>query len=143
MFFADPAGALAEFHRVLAPERVDRGKRDNDARALTVRPRGAVIGRYVPEKADQLNRIVALPERHHLDAWLRGAGFQEVCLELETRGIQFSSFDDYFGGIAKGATLSGQEYVQLPADGQLAVREEVWRTWVTRGRSTAGDRDDV
>ena len=34
----------------------------------------------------------------------------------------------YFGGIAKGATLSGQEYVQLPADVQLAVREEVWRS---------------
>ena len=88
---------------------------------------GAVIGRYVPEKADQLNRFFALPEPHHLDALLRGAEFHEVCVQLETRGIQFSSFDDYFGGIAKGATLSGQEYVQLPADVQLAVREEVWR----------------
>ena len=127
MFFADPAGALAEFHRVLRPNGWTAvSVATTPERSLFARV-GAVIGRYVPEKADQLNRFFALPERHHLDALLRGAGFHEVCVQLETRGIQFSSFDDYFGGIAKGATLSGQEYVQLPADVQLAVREEVWR----------------
>jgi hypothetical protein len=44
---------------------------------------------------------------------------------IESRAIEFASFDAYFCGIEKGATLSGQEFVQLPAELQRRVREEV------------------
>jgi ubiquinone/menaquinone biosynthesis C-methylase UbiE len=127
MLFADPAGALAEFRRVLRPNGWTAvSVTTTPERSLFARV-GAVIGRHVPEKADRLNRFFALGEPNQLETLLRSAGFDEVCVQLETRGIQFSSFDDYFGGIAQGATLSGQEYVQLPADVQMAVCEEVWR----------------
>jgi hypothetical protein len=50
-----------------------------------------------------------------------------VQVESESRLIEFASFDAYFSGIEKGATLSGQEYVQLPDQVRHVVREEVRR----------------
>jgi hypothetical protein len=54
-----------------------------------------------------------------------GAGFQEVEIQTESRGIEFASFDENFSGIEKGATLSGQEFVQLSPNVQRRVRDEV------------------
>ncbi|RWM05661.1 MAG: hypothetical protein E5X80_24990 [Mesorhizobium sp.] len=86
-----------------------------------------MIARYSPEKAEKLNRFFSIPDATSLHSLLHGAGFQDINVQLETRPIKFSSFDDYFSGIAKGAGLSGQEYVQLPPDMKLIVRDEVWR----------------
>lgn len=127
MFFSDPRGALSEFRRVL---RVNGwaavSVTTTPERSLFLRI-GAAIARHVPEKADKLNRFFAIPDAARLHALLDGAGFQDIRIQVETRAIEFSSFDDYFSDIAKGATLSGQEYVQLSPDMQLAVREEVRR----------------
>ena len=56
-------------------------------------------------------------------------------VESESQTIEFASFDAYFSGIEKGATLSGQEYVLLAPDVRHAVREEVRRDLAPR----AGD----
>jgi hypothetical protein len=39
--------------------------------------------------------------------------------------IERSMIDEYFSGIEKGATLSGQEFVQLSPDLQRRIRDEV------------------
>ena len=132
MFFSDPAGGLSEFRRVLrdggwtavsvssAPERTLFGRV------------GAVIARHAPEKAEKLNRFFSLKDPGRLRSLLEHAGFQDVRVESESRTIAFASFDAYFSGIEKGATLSGQEYVQLAPDVRHAVREEVRRDLAPR-----------
>ncbi|MER9577354.1 methyltransferase domain-containing protein [Mesorhizobium sp. M0189] len=127
MFFSDQLGALSEFRRVLRPNgRTAVSVTTTPERSLFARI-GAVIARHAPEKAEKLNRFFSVPDATCLHDLLYRAGFRKIDVQLETRPIKFSSFDDYFSGIAKGATLSGQEYVQLPPDMKHIVREEVWR----------------
>ncbi|TIV94935.1 MAG: methyltransferase domain-containing protein [Mesorhizobium sp.] len=127
MFFSDPLAALSEFRRVLRPKCWTAvSVTTTPERSLFARV-GAVIARYIPEKAEKLNRFFSIPDATRLHSLLSGAGLQNIDVQLETRPIKFSSFDDYFIGVAKGAGLSGQEYVQLPPDMKLVVRDEVWR----------------
>jgi hypothetical protein len=58
---------------------------------------------------------------------MKGAGFREVEVAAESRLIEFASFAAYFSGTEKGAGLSGQEFICLPADLQQRVRGEVRR----------------
>ncbi|MER9650964.1 methyltransferase domain-containing protein [Mesorhizobium sp. M0199] len=127
MFFSDQLGALSEFRRVLRPNGWTAvSVTTTPERSLFARI-GAVIARHAPEKAEKLNRFFSVPDATCLHDLLYRAGFRKIDVQFETRPIKFSSFDDYFSGIAKGATLSGQEYVQLPPDMKHIVREEVWR----------------
>jgi ubiquinone/menaquinone biosynthesis C-methylase UbiE len=127
MFFSDPAQGLSEFFRVL---------RDGGWTAVSVSsvPErslfarvGAVIARHVPEKAEKLDRFFSIKDPERLRSLLAGAGFHDVRVESESHTIEFASFDSYFSGIEKGATLSGQEFVQLAPDIRDSVREEVRR----------------
>jgi len=127
MFFDDPAAGLAEFRRVV---------RDGGwvAASVTTTPNrtlfariGAVIARYVPERAPALSKFFSIPTAGHLRRHFAAAGLREIDILSETRDIGFGSFDAYFDGIEKGATLSGQEFVKLPLDLRQAVREEVRR----------------
>jgi ubiquinone/menaquinone biosynthesis C-methylase UbiE len=127
MFFSDPARGLSEFFRVLR----DGGwtavsVSSGPERSLFARV-GAVIARHVPEKAEKLNRFFSIKDPERLRSLLTGAGFRDVQVESESHIIEFASFDAYFSGIEKGATLSGQEYVQLAPDVRDVVREEVRR----------------
>jgi ubiquinone/menaquinone biosynthesis C-methylase UbiE len=125
MFFSDPARGLSEFHRVLrnggwaAVSVTTTPKRSLFARI------GAVIALHAPERAEKLNRFFSISTAERLRSLIRGAGFREVEIQTECRGIEFASFDAYFGGIEKGATLSGQEFVQLSPSVQRRVRNEV------------------
>jgi hypothetical protein len=56
---------------------------------------------------------------------ISGAAFREVDVQAESRAIEFASFDAYFSGIERGATLSGQEFVQLSPNLQRRIRDEV------------------
>ena len=84
-----------------------------------------MIARHVPEKAEKLNRFFSIPSTERLRSLLAGADFSEVEVRAETRSIGFASFNAYFSGIEKGATLSGQEFVLLPPPLQSRVRDEV------------------
>jgi ubiquinone/menaquinone biosynthesis C-methylase UbiE len=127
MLFSDPAGALAEFHRVLrADGRVAVSVSTTPERTLYLRI-SAAIARHVPSKASTLNRFFAIPNAGRLRALLADAGFREIQIECECRELRFRSFDDYFGDIENGATLSGQEYVCLPESVRRLVREDVRR----------------
>jgi ubiquinone/menaquinone biosynthesis C-methylase UbiE len=121
MFFTDPASGLSEFYRVLrnggwaAVSVTTTPERSLFARI------GAVIARHAPEKAEKLNRFL-----HRLHSLIAGAGFREIEVQTVCRSIEFASFDAYFSGIERGATLSGQEFVQLSPSVQRRVRQEVW-----------------
>jgi ubiquinone/menaquinone biosynthesis C-methylase UbiE len=126
MFFTHPARGLSEFYRVLR-------KGGWAAVSVTTIPErslfariGAVIARHAPEKAEKLNRFFSIPTAHRLQSLIAGAGFREIEVETESRSIEFASFDAYFSGIEMGATLSGQEFVQLPPNLQRRVRKDVW-----------------
>lgn len=125
MFFTDPARGLSEFYRVLR-------KGGWAAVSVTTTPErllfaciGAVIARHVPDRAETLNRFFAIPNAERLRSLISGAGFREADVQAESRAIEFASFDAYFSGIERGATLSGQEFVQLSPNLQRRIRDEV------------------
>jgi ubiquinone/menaquinone biosynthesis C-methylase UbiE len=130
MLFAKPARALAEFHRVLRPGgRASVTVSTVPQRTLFLRV-AAVIARHVPARAAELARHFNIVETEDLRGLLAAAGFRDVRVESERREFQFASFEDYFAGIENGATLSGQEFVRLPAPVRSAVRDEVRRSLV-------------
>ena len=125
MFFPDPARGLSEFHRVLRHG-------GHAAVSVTTTPDrslfariGAVIARYATDSAETLNRFFSIPDAARLRSLMKDAGFRKVEVVAENRLIEFASFASYFDGTAKGAGLSGQEFVRLPADLQRRVRAEV------------------
>ena len=122
-FFDDPGRGLLEFNRVLKPEgRAAVIVNSTPERSLFTRI-GTVIGHYVPERAEQLNRCASIRTIDRLRGLFVTAGFRDVIAQCETRSFSFASFDDYFGGTEAGAGISGLEYVKLPADTRRAVRE--------------------
>jgi len=128
-FFDDPARGLGEFYRVLSPEgRTAVTVNSTPERSLFTRI-GTVIGRYVPSKAEQLNRYASIRTIERLGILLHGAGFADVQVQSERRSFSFASFDDYFSGTEAGAGISGQEYIELPKDLQREVREHVRRSF--------------
>lgn len=127
MFFADPARALKEFLRVLRPggyAAVSVNSTPEHSLFLRV---GVVIADHVPAKAEMFWRPFSIRSPERLRMLFDSAGFRASLVQNDIRKVQFASFDDYFSGIAQGATLSGQEYVLLPEDIRDAVREAVRR----------------
>ena len=134
-FFEDPARGLGEFKRVLVRDgRVAVTVNSTPERSLFMRV-GTVIGEYVPDKAEQLNRYSSIRTAERLGQLLDGAGFSDVIVRSETRTFSFDSFDEYFSGIESGAGLSGQEYVRLSANLQQTVREAVRLSFADEGTS--------
>ena len=134
MLFADPCRALAEFHRVLrGGGRVAVSVTTTAERTLYMRI-GATIARHVPSMSDRFNRYFSIGDAGRLEALLADAGFRDVHVESECSELKFASFDEYFSGIENGATLSGQEYICLPEEVRLAVRDDVRRSLLV-GRS--------
>lgn len=113
-FFEDPARGLSEFNRVLVPDgRVAVAVNSTPERSLFGRV-ATVIGEYVPDKAEQLNRYASIRTAERLGELLDGAGFSEVTVRSEARPISFASFEDYLSGIEAGAGFSVRSTLPCP-----------------------------
>lgn len=124
-FFADPGRGLAEFRRVLRPGgRAAVIVNSTPERSLFTRI-GTVIGQYVPERAEQLNRYASIRTIEQLCELFVGVGFHGVEVKTEMRSFSFASFDNYFSGTEAGAGISGQEYVKLAPETRKAVRDKM------------------
>ena len=130
MFFDDPVRALREFGRVPRPGgRATVSVNSTPESSLFLRV-GAMIVRHVPAKAEIFARPFSIRDAARLHGLFDNAGFQNINVSEKTCDIGFASFDDYFSGIEKGATISGQEYIISPEELRRRVREDV-----RRGRS--------
>jgi ubiquinone/menaquinone biosynthesis C-methylase UbiE len=128
MFFADPARALCEFRRVLRPSGwAAVSVNSTPERSLFLRV-GTVIADHVPAKAEMFQRAFSIRNTCRLQQLFEMAGFRNIAVSSETREVGYSSFNEYFSGIASGATISGQEFVRLPDAIRRKVREDVRRS---------------
>jgi len=115
MFFPNPVRGLSEFRRVLRHGgRAAVSVFTRADRALAGGLVRAAIARHVPSKAAEAERFFSLGDERRLRAHFAAAGFEEIEIETETLPFRFSSFDAYFGGVARGAGHMGQEYTALP-----------------------------
>ena len=132
-FFDDPARGLAEFWRVLTPGgRAAVTVNSTPERSLFTRI-GSVIGKYVPDTAERLNRYASIRTPDRLNALLVGAEFGDVEVHSLPMPFTFDSFDHYFAGTEAGAASSGQEFIKLTPAFRHTVREEVRRSFPEEG----------
>jgi Methylase involved in ubiquinone/menaquinone biosynthesis len=127
MFFPDPAGGLAEFHRVLREGgRVAVSVTTTPERSYNGRI-NVIIARHVPSLAEATARTFSLGDDARLRSLFEGAGFEEVETTTVAHRFVLPSFEDYFRPFEQGGGSSGQAYVMLPEQERQAVREEVRR----------------
>lgn len=126
MFVPDLERALREIHRVLRPNgRFAACVWSTPARVPFTGVLADALSRQLPAERASLYAGYCLGDPSALARSLREAGFREVTVSAETRGIVFESFDDYWDPIESGGGRMGQIYRGLPEDARRAVRDEV------------------
>jgi ubiquinone/menaquinone biosynthesis C-methylase UbiE len=126
MFFPNPARGLAEFRRVLRPDR-------HAAVCVISSPDRApmwgilaeTLSRYLPEQRKALHLSFALAGTAQLERLLGAAGFRDVRVTREIREGIVESFDEYWAPIEAGTGQMPQAYLALPEQSRRAVREEM------------------
>jgi ubiquinone/menaquinone biosynthesis C-methylase UbiE len=126
MFFPDPARGLAEFRRVLRPDR----RAAVCVISLASRaPMWGILAEtlsgYLPEHTETLHLSFSLADVARLEKLFSLAGFRETRVTRETRQDVVPSFDEYWAPIELGNGSLPQAYLALPESTRNAVREQV------------------
>lgn len=132
MYFPDPARGFSEFRRVLRPDgRAAVSVYQSpaiyhlaDGRSLVGGALG-LIGRHVPSKAVEIDRLHGMGRESCLGALFEAAGFADVAVITETFRYELPSFSAYVLNVERGAGNVGQQYLALPEDQRRVVREEL------------------
>ena len=132
MYFPEPARGLSEFRRVLrvggrAAVSVFQSPSIyclSSGRELVGGAVG-IIGRHVPSKAAENDRYFAVGYGKNLELLFTNAGFDDFEAASETVSFELPSFDTYVKGVEQGAGSAGQDYLALPNDLRLTVRDEM------------------
>lgn len=126
MFFPNPVQGLREFRRVLRRgRRAAVGVISSPDRAPMWGILAETLGRYLPEKAEELNLSFRLADAQRLEQLFLAAGFRDVGVVGETREGTVTSFDEYWAAIEAGTGQLPQAYLALPEPDRRAVRATV------------------
>lgn len=125
-FFPDPGLGLKEFRRVLrSGGRTGICVISTSDRAPMWGLLADVLGRLLPAQRPIVQLSFSLADPARLENLLISAGFQEVCVERQTREGSFDSFDEYWEPIEAGIGSIPQIYLTLPDAARRAVRQEL------------------
>lgn len=126
MFFPEPLLGLEECRRVLrSGGRIAVHVWSRPDRVPFYGVLADALIREFPDQRDALYRPSALADPDRLLALFARAGFRDVSVTPERRGLTFESFEEYWQPIEAGASRIGQFYLELPESRRRAVREEV------------------
>ena len=121
-FFPDRAAALAEMHRVLAPN----GRLVVSVwRSLDFCPWQRAIGDAVerhigPEAGEQIRSAFSLGDLDVLRETINSAGFRNIEIKVESETIRHSSLDEYVAGYLSATPVAGA-VANLNAEAQREI----------------------
>ena len=128
MFFHRPERGLAEFRRVLRPERRVA------ACVISCADRAPMWGLLAEALSEQLAAerstlflSFSLAEEARLRQLFLDVGFRDVRVLRETREGFVASFDEYWVAVEQGVGMMPQAYRALPVSAQRSVRASVRR----------------
>jgi len=128
MFFHSPERGLAEFRRVVRPERrVAACVISNAERAPMWGFLAEALSQELPAERSTLFLSFSLAEEARLRQLMLDVGFLDVHILRERREGFVASFEEYWDAVEQGVGMMPQAYRALPATAQRSVRASVRR----------------
>jgi len=128
MFFQSPKRGLAEFRRVVRPERrVAACVISNAEKAPIWGFLAEALSQQLPAERSTLFLSFSLAEEARLRQLMLDVGFRDVRVVRERQEGFVASFEEYWDAVEQGVGMMPQAYRALPAVAQRSVRASVRR----------------